>query len=87
MEYLQYPFTLLDKEFVLPKERLPLNSGEIHVIRFIRSNLKFNIFGLSFSLPEETQYEYIKGIIVTDEHRLKIFKDQEYITEFQFPLY
>ncbi len=87
MEYLHYPLTLLDKEFVLPKERLPLNSGEIHVIRFIRSNLKFNIFGLSFSLPKETQYEYIKGVIITDEHRLVIFKDQEYITEFKFPLY
>lgn len=87
MEYLHYPLNRLNKGFVLPKERLHLNSGEIHVIRFIRSNLKFNIFGLSFSLPKETQYEYIKGIIITDEHRLIIFKDQEYITEFQFMLY
>ena len=87
MKYLHYPISLLDKNFVMPKERLPLNSGEIHVIRFIRSNLKFNIFGLSFTLPKETQYEYIKGVIITDEHRLMIFKDQEYITEFQFLLY
>ena len=87
MQYLNYPFVLLDKEFVLPKKRLPLQNGEIHVIRFIRSDLKFNIFGLSFSLPEVTKYEYINGVIITDEHRLIIFKDQEYITEFQFMLY
>ena len=86
-EYLHYPLSLLDKNFIMPKERIPLNSGEIHVIRFIRSNRKFTIFGLSFTLPKETQYEYIKGVIITDEHRLIIFKDQEYITEFQFILY
>lgn len=87
MEYLDYPLLPLDKEYVLPQKQFPIEPGEIYVIRFIRSDLKFNIFGLTYTLPEETKYEYIKGIIITDEHRLIIFKDQKYITEFEFILY
>ena len=87
MEYLNYPLAPLDKEYALHQEQLTLEPGEIYVIRFIRSDLKFNIFGLTYTLPEETKYEYIKGTIITDEHRLIIFKDQKYITEFEFILY
>ena len=87
MEYLKYPLKRLNEQYVLPENTLPLEEGEIHVIRFIRSDLKFNIFGLSYLLPKETEYEYIKGVILTHEHRLIIFKDQKYVTEFQFNLY
>ncbi len=87
MAYLDYPLVPLNEKYVLSKKQLPLESGEIYVIRFIRSDLKFNLFGLSYPLPEETKHEYIKGIIITDEHRLIIFKDQKYITEFRFILY
>lgn len=86
-KYLNHPITTLSEDYFLPNKPLRLSEGEIHVIRFIRSDLKFNIFGLSFNLPEETQYEYIKGIILTGEHKLKIFKDQEPITEYKFTLY
>lgn len=87
MENFNYPLSTLDNEYTLSKKPLPLESGEIHVIRFIRSDLKFTIFGLSFPLPEKTKYEYIKGVIVTEEHKLIIFKDQEYIMDFPFILY
>jgi hypothetical protein len=87
MLYLNYPLVRLKDDYVLLNQSLPLENGEIHVIRFIRSDLKFNIFGLSYSLPEETKYEYIKGVIIINEHRLIIFKDQKYITEFKFMLY
>jgi len=87
MEYLNYPLAPMDKEYDLRQKQLPLEPGEIHDIRFIRSDLKFNIFGLTYTLPEETKYEYIKGTIITDEHRLIIFKDQKYVTEFEFILY
>jgi len=86
-EYLEYPLKRLNEEYPLQKKMIPLEDGEIHVIRFIRSDLRFNIFGLSYLLPKKTEYEYIKGVIRTDEHRLIIFKDQEYVTEFQFNLY
>ncbi len=77
----------LNGNYLLPKGHIPLCEGEIHIIRFIRSDLKFNVFGLVFILSEETMYEYVKGVIITNEHRLIIFKDQEYITEFKFILY
>jgi hypothetical protein len=82
-----YPLVPLPEEYALPNEPLPLYEGEIHIIRFIRSDLKFNVLNLSFILPEETQYEYVKGVIITHEHRLKIFKEQKFITEFRFKLY
>lgn len=84
---LSYPLAALSQNYILPDEPLPLCDGEIHIIRFIRSDLKFNIFGLSFSLPEEAQYEYIRGIIITQENRLKIFKEHIPIAEFKFILY
>lgn len=84
---LNYPLVCLPKNYNLPEKSLPLCEGEIHVIRFIRSDLRFNVFGLSFILPEETQYEYIIGVIITHEHKLKIFKEQKPITEFRFKLY
>ncbi len=86
-KYLNYPITPLREDYILPGKHLPLCAVEIHVIRFIRSNLKFNIFGLTFNIPEEAQYEYIKGVIKTDEHKLKIFKEQKQNTEFKFILY
>jgi len=81
MAFYHYPFVKLRDNYQIPSRRLTLEKGEIHIIRFIRSDLKFNLFGLSYKLPE------IKGIIITNEHRLKIYNDQELITEFQFVLF
>jgi putative transposase len=85
--HLNYPLVLLSEDYFLPDKPISVCEGEVHVIRFIRSDLKFNIFGLSFNLPEKTQYEYILGVIITQEHKLKIFKEHEPITEFRLVLY
>jgi putative transposase len=82
----QYPLHALDESFTLPNEPLPLENGEIHLIRFVRSDRKFNVFGLSFPVPEKAQYEYIKGVVIVEERRLVLYKDIEYLTEFTFPL-
>lgn len=82
-----YPFVTLSNDYTLRNIDLPLHEGEIHVIRFIRSDLRFNIFGLSFILPQEAQYEYILGIIITGKHTLKIYKEQKPIAEYKFILY
>ncbi len=87
VEHLRFQMMPLDENFTLPTGHIQLSEGEIHVIRFIRSNLKFSVFGLTFNLPEETMYEYVLGIIITHQHRLLIFKDKEFITEFKFILY
>jgi putative transposase len=87
LEYLKNPYTKLDENYSLPEKPLQLEDGEIHIIRFIRSDLKFHLFGLSFALPEDTIYEYVKGVIRSKDHRLIIYQDQEYVTEFNFKLY
>lgn len=88
--HLCYPTITLSEDYSLPsgrQGRLALSDGQIHIIRFIRSDLKFNVFGLSFTLPQEAIYEYIKGVIVTEKHLLKIFKKQKLIVEYDFILY
>lgn len=87
MKFLNYPEVRLDSNYQLTKQSIPLPEGEIHIIRFIRSDLKFNLFGLTFQLPETTKYEYVIGVIITQEHKLKIFKEQEPVAEFRFILY
>ena len=83
---LEYPIVPLHKAYKVPDGDLPLESGEIHVIRFIRSDRKFNLFGLSFLLPEVAKYEYVKGVIFTDEHRLLILKNHQLIADLRFTL-
>jgi len=87
VKHLQFQMVTLDENFNLPTGHISLSEGEIHIIRFIRSDLKFNVFGLTFNLPKETMYEYVQGVIITQQHRLLIFKDNEYITDFRFILY
>ena len=82
-----HPYSLLDNTFSFSKTENNFLEGEIHIIRFIRSDLKFNFLGKSFKLPERAKYEYVLGILITHQHRLLIFKDQEYLTEFQFIVY
>lgn len=87
MKFPNYPVERLDSNYIFPDKNLPLPEGEVHVIRFIRSDLRFNIFGFSFPLPEVTKYEYVLDVIITHEHRLKIFKELEPVSEFKFILY
>jgi putative transposase len=84
VQCLDYPYTALPKEYNRPKTKIQLESGEIHIIRFIRSDLNFKMFGLTFPLPEKAKYEYVLGIILVEEHRLLIFKEHELLTEFKF---
>jgi hypothetical protein len=81
-----YPLRALDTSFVMPDKPIHLQRGEIHMIRFVRSDLKFNVFGLSFPMPEKAKYEYIIGIIIVEEQRIVLYKDQEYLLEFPFAL-
>jgi len=81
-----YPLRALDTSFVISDKPIPLESDEIHVIRFVRSDLKFNIFGLSFPMPERAKYEYILGVIIVEQQRIVLYKDREYLIDFPFIL-
>lgn len=64
--------------------RLPLKrpeGGQYHVVRFIRSDRRLNVFGEQFTLPPETAYEYVIGTIDVQTQKLKIHIGQEQVDE------
>jgi transposase InsO family protein len=60
--------------------------GKYHVVRFIRSDLKLNIFGECFSVPPETELEYVVATIDVKEQKLKLFLDKKQVEEFDYKL-
>ena len=79
-----YPLCELDKKLNLNDTQESPLEGEVHIVRFIRSDLKFNFMNRSFRLPENTKYEYVLGKLILHEHRLVIYKDNEKVKEFEF---
>ena len=60
--------------------------GKYHVVRLIRSDLKLNIFGESFSVPPDTMLEYVVATIDVKEQKLKLFLDKIQVEEFDYKL-
>jgi putative transposase len=60
--------------------------GCYHLVRFIRSNRKLNIFGELFTAPLETQYEYVVATIDVKEQKLKLFLDKIQVEEYKYRL-
>jgi putative transposase len=74
-----------------PKQapRHPLEKPEdgfYHLVRFIRSDRRLNIFGEMFTAPPQTQYEYVVATIDVKEQRLKLFLDKIQVEEYQYRL-
>lgn len=61
-------------------------AGFYHVVRFIRSDLKLNVFGENFTVTSELQYEYVVATIDVKEQRLKIFLNSSQVEEFNYKL-
>jgi len=61
-------------------------TGCYHLIRFIRSDLKLNIFGEIFSVAPELQYEYVVATVDVKEQKLKLFLDHAQVDEFEYKL-
>ncbi len=82
-----------EKKLVFPSKRdaprHPLDKPEegcYHLVRFMRSDCRLNIFGEIFSAPPETQYEYVVATIDVKEQRLKLFLDQIQIEQYKYQL-
>ena len=59
-----------------PQHRLKKpETGRYHLVRFIRSNLKLNIFGEMFPMPPELEYQYVVATIDVKEQKLKLYLD------------
>jgi putative transposase len=83
----------LEKKLVFPSKsnppRHPLDKSEegcYHLVRFIRSDCRLNIFGEIFSAPPETQYEYVVATIDVKEQRLKLFLDTIQVEQYKYQL-
>jgi len=77
--------------FPSPEEapRHPLakpEAGCYHLVRFIRSDLRVNIFGELFSAPAETQYEYVVATVDVAAQKLKLFLDTRQVAEYDYRL-
>ncbi|MCJ7803363.1 MAG: IS481 family transposase [Desulfobacterales bacterium] len=60
-----------------PQHRLKKpETGRYHLVRFIRSNLKLNIFGEMFPMPPELEYQYVVATIDVKEQNLKLYLDK-----------
>jgi transposase InsO family protein len=82
-----------EKKLVFPSKsdapRHPLDKPEegcYHLVRFIRSDCRLDIFGEIFPAPPETQYEYVVATIDVKEQKLKLFLDTIQVQECDYRL-
>jgi transposase InsO family protein len=83
----------MEKKLIFPSKsdapRHPLqkpDEGCYHLVRFIRSDCRLNIFSEIFSTPPETQYEYVVATIDVKEQKLKLFLDTIQVEEYKYQL-
>ena len=73
-----------------PHTKLPkingIPDGTIHLVRFIRSNRKLDVFGEKFEVSKELVYSYVRAVIVTEIHRLQVFCGNELVHVFEYQL-
>jgi len=61
-------------------------TGRYHVVRFIKSDKKLNVFGEIFLVPSELEYEYVVATIDVKEQKLKLYLDKTQMAEFAYKL-
>jgi putative transposase len=61
--------------------------GKYHLVRFIRSNLKLNVFGELFPVEPKYQYEYLTATIDVKEQKLKLYLDKTKVDELPYQLH
>jgi hypothetical protein len=69
--------------------RLPLPkpaAGRYHLVRFVRSDLRLDVFGESFKLPPEVEYEYVVATVDVEPQRLRVTLGADLIVEFPYQL-
>ena len=74
----------LDSDYHLPKDKIPLEEGEIHLIRFIRSDRILNVFGEKFPLGNVPAYEYVIATICVEAHAIKVKLDDQLLEEIEY---
>ena len=67
----------------LPKlDHVP--EGQIVLIRFIRSDLRLDVFTDKFRVPKALMYSYVKAVIDTSLQTLSLYLGEDLITSFEY---
>ncbi len=69
--------------------RVPLpkpEAGRYHLVRFIRSTLRLEVFGEHFPLPPEVEYEYVIATVDVASQRLCVRLGEDLIADFPYQL-
>ncbi len=70
-----------------PKQPLPKpKTGCYHVVRFVRSDAAFNLFGETFPMPPEVVYEYVWATVDVARQRLIFYLDDDIFDEREYLL-
>ena len=70
-----------------PSEPLPkLERGRYHVMRFIRSDGRMDIFGERFPVPPEAMYAYVWGTIDVREQSLSLYLGPDLLSQREYRL-
>ena len=77
------PARYIDKDYQIPDD-IPLESGKITLIRFIRSDLRLNIFGEIFQVVPELVYRYVEAIISIEGQSLSVYSDNRLVQRFPY---
>jgi len=79
---LRFPTEEIAPRIPLPKPE----AGRYHLVRFIRSNLRLDVFGEDFPLPPEAEYEYVIATVDVGCQRLRIHLGEDLIADFPYQL-
>jgi hypothetical protein len=74
----------LPRTLALKEINLSLHDGYFHLIRFIRSDRRFDVFGEKFSVPKSAQYEYVIATICTTTQSLHLKLGPEILRTFPY---
>ncbi|MFN7139326.1 MAG: integrase core domain-containing protein, partial [Limisphaerales bacterium] len=70
-----------------PRHPLPKpTKGQYHLVRFIRSDGKLDVFGEKFLLPDRAQYEYVRATVNVSQRQLQVHLGEELIEEINYEL-
>lgn len=61
-------------------------TGKYHLVRFIRSDMKINMFGEIFPVPPELKHEYVVATIDVKEQKMKLFLGKSQVDEINYKL-
>jgi hypothetical protein len=79
---LRFPATDRPPQVPLPKPGV----GRYHLVRFIRSDQRLDLFGEHFRLPPEAEYEYVVATVDVAQQHLRVHLGLDPIAEFPYAL-